>query len=270
MRDGEAIATALGGERYAKGWTFRCPVHDDHKPSASIRDDGLITRWVCGPERRRELWAALDKLGFTDDDRAARRVDPKTLEERLRASEKKAQALWTDIGGCSFQDVEHTECVSYLQRRGITLPRPECIRDRAGHGFSAAVTTPEGVLTCVHEKGGRTVKNTGHLSTGGAVQLSEPEDGVLGLAEGVEDALTATQLFGVSCWATLGAGRLHAIKIPLEVNCVHLYADNDDAGRAAVVEAVAAYTGSGLRVREAWPPEQYKDWNDALRAGWRP
>ena len=41
VRDGAAIAAALGGKRNGKGWNFRCPCHDDRNPSASIRDDGL-------------------------------------------------------------------------------------------------------------------------------------------------------------------------------------------------------------------------------------
>jgi hypothetical protein len=56
----------------------------------------------------------------------------------------------------------------------------------------------------------------------GAVQLNPPCDGELGLAEGVESALSATQLHGIPCWATLGAPRLSAIDLPSCVRRVHL------------------------------------------------
>jgi hypothetical protein len=65
VRDGAAIAAALGGSHYGKGWSFRCPCHDDRVASASIRNDGLVT-WFAGCPRS-EVLAALDALGFTDD-----------------------------------------------------------------------------------------------------------------------------------------------------------------------------------------------------------
>ena len=34
----ETIAKALGGRKAGSGWTARCPAHDDHTPSLSIRD----------------------------------------------------------------------------------------------------------------------------------------------------------------------------------------------------------------------------------------
>ena len=36
----------------------------------------------------------------------------------------------------------------------------------------------------------------------GAVRVAPPEQGRLGLAEGIESALSAMQLFGIPCWAT--------------------------------------------------------------------
>jgi len=43
---------------------------------------------------------------------------------------------------------------------------------------------------------------------------------------------------------------------------LHLFADNDDPGRAAVRRAVARHTGEGRRVTVHWPPDEYKDWNE--------
>lgn len=41
----EAIAKALGGHKAGRGWTARCPAHDDRSPSLSIhetRDDRVL------------------------------------------------------------------------------------------------------------------------------------------------------------------------------------------------------------------------------------
>ena len=64
----------------------------------------------------------------------------------------------------------------------------------------------------------------------GAVQLAWPDD-VLGIAEGIETALSAAQLFGIPTWACLGASRMATVKIPDSVKTVRIFADNDEAGR---------------------------------------
>lgn len=45
----ETIAKTLGGKKVGRGWVARCPAHDDHDPSLSIRDAGgkLLVR--CMP-----------------------------------------------------------------------------------------------------------------------------------------------------------------------------------------------------------------------------
>jgi hypothetical protein len=51
------IAAALGGRHNGKGWSFCCPCHDDRVPSASIRNDGLVTCFAGCP--RAEVTAEL-------------------------------------------------------------------------------------------------------------------------------------------------------------------------------------------------------------------
>ncbi|MCE3370507.1 toprim domain-containing protein, partial [Staphylococcus aureus] len=64
----------------------------------------------------------------------------------------------------------------------------------------------------------------------GAVRLAEPVDGKLGLAEGIESALSAMQLFGIPCWASLGNERFGLVAIPDSVRELHLFIDNDAGG----------------------------------------
>src|SRR5262249_11995028 len=126
MRDGAAIAAARNGRRYSGGWMFRCPCHNDHKPSASIRDDGLVTCFAgCS---RADVSTALDALGFTDDDRITTVAWTDDSEKRIR----KAQEDWAWSEKLTRpEDVEFVEW--YLRSRGITLPIPAVLR-RAGVG----------------------------------------------------------------------------------------------------------------------------------------
>jgi len=98
---------------------------------------------------------------------------------------------------------------------------------------------------------------------GGSVHLAAHTD-CLGLAEGTETALAAMQLSGVPVWSVLGGQRLCKPEIPNGVKEVHIFADNDDAGKLAAERAAGRYTLDGLKVLLRWPPPEFKDWNDAL------
>jgi hypothetical protein len=99
---------------------------------------------------------------------------------------------------------------------------------------------------------------------GGAVQLFRPGP-VLGLAEGVETAMSAAFLLGIPVWAALGAERLHQIIIPGVVEHLLLLPDNDRAGRVAVTRAETAYAGRSFVLDLEWPWFGLNDWNDVLR-----
>jgi putative DNA primase/helicase len=264
MRDVTAIAAALGGRRDGKKgwWKMRCPAHADHNPSLSMCEHNGAVKCHSGCTKQ-EILAALDALGFVDDG-SGTSID----YEAIRQSEEEriacAQFMW------EHEALPEAGAVAYyLARRGITLAVPAVMRRWSMNGFIACVQQLDGTITGVFYKipvGNRKGITHGVLR-GGAVQLTPVGDsGELGLAEGVETALSATQLFGIPCWATLGAERLHQIELPSSVRRLHLFVDNDDAGRKAVTSAVAHYCDSlGLHVREWWPPEQYKDWNDVVK-----
>lgn len=86
----------------------------------------------------------------------------------------------------------------------------------------------------------------------------------LGLAEGIETALSATALFGVPCWATLGTERFGRILLPSEVSELVLFLDHDGGGRRA--ERLARQAFVHVPHIETHVPEQPgDDWNDVLR-----
>lgn len=101
---------------------------------------------------------------------------------------------------------------------------------------------------------------------GGAVRLAEPGP-VLGLAEGIETAMSAMVILGLPVWATLGSKRLCTISLPPGVERLVLLPDRDAAGRAGAARALEVYVSAGLRVEVVWPPVGFKDWNDVLRKG---
>ncbi len=86
---------------------------------------------------------------------------------------------------------------------------------------------------------------------------------VLGLAEGIETALSAQQIFELPVWAVLGS-RFDRVTIPADVIEVQIFADNGAPGREAATKARDTFTKAGKRVAIRRPPENFGDWNDAL------
>ncbi len=101
----------------------------------------------------------------------------------------------------------------------------------------------------------------------GAVRLHGPRGGKLGLAEGIETALSAKQLSGIPCWATLGTERFGLVAIPESVSELHLFIDHDAGGVQAELRARAAYVREGRTILTHRPPQPGTDFNDVLMAG---
>ncbi|MGB3795397.1 MAG: toprim domain-containing protein, partial [Alteraurantiacibacter sp.] len=99
-----------------------------------------------------------------------------------------------------------------------------------------------------------------------AVRLFAPASGKLGLAEGIESAMSAYALTGIPVWATLGNERFGLVSVPESVSELHLFVDHDSGGELAVSRGLAAYARDGrtIQVRKPYAPDT--DWNDELTA----
>jgi len=108
----------------------------------------------------------------------------------------------------------------------------------------------------------------GSIPKGSAVRLF-PAEKVLGVAEGIETALSAHFMFGIPVWSTISAVGMANWIPPQKVETIVIYGDNDTnfAGQAAAYalasKLVALY---GLKAEVRIPPVAGWDWNDALKA----
>jgi hypothetical protein len=90
-----------------------------------------------------------------------------------------------------------------------------------------------------------------------------PAGDAVALAEGTETALAVMQLSGMICWASLGATRIHTIRLPSTVREVWHFPDSDDAGLTSVSKVFAAFSPVRRVVMQS-PPKGFGDWNDYL------
>ena len=93
-----------------------------------------------------------------------------------------------------------------------------------------------------------------------------PEDGHLGIAEGIETALSAQAIFGVPTWAALSADGLRRWQWPEGVARVSIFADAGDVGRQAAATLADRLNIANIANRIVGPLHG-DDFNDDLRRG---
>jgi len=84
-----------------------------------------------------------------------------------------------------------------------------------------------------HAKAPAGKKMLGTIAEAAVRLFPMPEDGRIGVAEGIETALAAHRIFGVPVWAALSANGLARVQWPEGTQHVTIHADAGDAGRQA-------------------------------------
>ena len=271
--DAHGLTLALSGRWFGSYGLCQCVCHDDGRtPALKItdddrKDDGIDLHCFAGCDWR-DVKAELQERGLLP---AATTSSPRRRQRRRRPPDAKpvdsnqhgphAVEIWR----ASMAAID-TNVGTYLRGRAITLPVPPSLRFHpsltytpTGTAFPAmvaAVQGPDRKITAVHRTyllpsgADKAPLSAPKMALGplgsGAVRLARAAKN-LGLAEGIETALSAMQLFDVPCWAALGS-RLSRVGLPDAVQHVVLYADNGEPGLQAAHKAIEAFTGQGRKV----------------------
>jgi putative DNA primase/helicase len=279
-RRAREIVDSLGGTWRRSRGMCRCPAHDDRTPSLSVSLGQRAILFHCFAGCSNDaIIAELGQRGIRARELFDGSGGPLPEAPRKESVDRNATRLWR--GADAFRA---TPAEVYLLRRGLTqVPSDLRFHPKTPLGprgavrflpaMLAAVRTDLGVIavhrTFLDTSAGRLAgferpkRALGSLQHG-AVRLGMPREGRLGLAEGVETALSAMQLFGVPCWATLGNERFGLVTIPESVRELHLFVDNDPGGDLAEERAREAYTCEGRRIVATRPSNANEDWNDVL------
>jgi putative DNA primase/helicase len=225
-----------------------------------------------------EILKAIDEIIGTDCPAAV----PRKLDDGDR---RKVAALQRLVSARSDDAVVN----AYLRSRGITATSPVFIGFRAlpyydgrKHvgNFAAVVVpilSPLGKVISAHriyvtdavaERKKFTALASGDTLNGAAVRLCDVDE-EMGVAEGIETALAAHQLFGVPVWSVLNANGLVTFRPPSTVRRVHVFGDNDDSGtgQAAAWQLAAALRRAGIEAPVNLPETAESDWLNVLNGG---
>lgn len=275
---GRAIVEALGGQWQTSGGMCRCPAHDDATPSLSVRRGRrqLLFHCFAGCDST-DVLRALRGLRL-ETGSTATAVHPDWDTNSASRLSSLAGRLWSDA-----RPVAGSRAAHYLRGRGLTdIPGELRFHPRTPHGRSPVTSFRPALIAAVRDDAWlvgihRTFLDIDRSSAGaseakralgrlgsGAVRFGRPKNDALGLAEGIETALSATKLTGIPCWAALGTERFRHVAIPASVRTLILFLDNDAGGRRAESLAREAHARFERTVEARYPADAGEDWNDAL------
>lgn len=276
------LVKRLGGIWTPGGGMCRCPAHNDRTPSLSVRvgRTALLFKCFAGCETI-DVMRAIRRLDLSitaGGEKFAglpnRPLSPAWLRRR-------AQNLWDEA-----LPIAGTPAQAYLLRRAIPLT-PSALRyqPRTPLGRGKLAVFRPAMLAAIHEDDrlvalqrtfldGHEPRRARDLANprrslaqpGRGAVLLAPATEVLGLAEGLESALSAMILLGIPVWATLGSERFPHVAVPKTVTRLILLPDNDRAGRIGAAKASEAHAVPGRTIETIWPPAGFNDWNDLLRS----
>lgn len=280
-RRARQIVDALGGHWSGRQGMCCCPAHDDRTPSLSVGlTSGAILFHCFAGCSSEEVIEGFKRHGIQPRDLFDGQSGPIAEIVKPTGPNPNACRLWREA-----IPITGTLAERYLTNRCIPL-RPTELRflERTPLGRKSDVRFLPALISAVRMDIGiiaiqrtfldpvtalkadffKPKRALGQLGEG-AVRLSAPTEGRLGLAEGTESALSAQILFGIPCWATLGNERFGLAAIPESITELHLFVDADKGGDLALKRGMETYARAGRTIIPHTPTKSGSDWNDELR-----
>jgi hypothetical protein len=279
------LAAKLGGKVNGDWINIRGPGHSSDDFSLGVcpnphAPDGFVVHSLAGdsPSVCRAYVKA--KLGGLD------------LNDDVEISTKQKSSAFVPFLWAEAQPIEGTPAAKYLGLRNCSpatgTPWPADLRSHPTCPFGAFkfpalmglvrnVVTGEPVgihRTALSDDGASKRMMPSGLpprmvlgrASGAAIQLHQASF-VLGLAEGIETALSAQKIFKVPVWAALSATGIRSFPVIHGVSRLFVFADNDGPGLAAARRCKRRYRDAGIETQIRHPSEYGTDWNDYLLKG---
>ncbi|MEO5951568.1 MAG: toprim domain-containing protein [Chloroflexia bacterium] len=286
------LASAIGGE-FRKGWfNIPAPGHSSRDRSLGFQFDpsapgGLRIHTFSRPGIsvcRAHIEALLNK--FLAGGSITLEVGSLAQNEnRIARGIASAQAIWNEAA-----PIKGTIAEAYLNFRGCQVSEaiiaaaslrfhPHCIfgyeRYPAMVALMRNVATgqPSGIhRTALKDDGtgkrtlpeGKSAKMMMGTPKGSAVMLMQCST-ILGISEGIESGLSASQLFGIPVWATMSAKGIADFPVIYGLKHLTVFADHDPVGLAAARSCGGTYKEAGIEGQIRCPPKNESDWNSYMK-----
>lgn len=288
-----SILTVLGiDERALSGKHGPCPMCGGKDRFRFDDREGRGTYFCsgCGAGDGVQLAMGITGQSFRDVARAVERIAGTARPSNTkpeRSDDDKLRALRRAF--LESKPIERgDEACRYLAGRGLRLyDLPESIRLHPGMPYrdgGAVMGTFPTMLATVTDAAGRALSMhrtfiqdgtkapvpapkklmQGLPLSGAAIRLT-PVSRSLGIAEGIETALAASELFEVPVWSCISTAGIESFEPPEGVRHVIVFADNDAnfAGQAAAYRAAHRLSLKSYEVEVCIPPNA-GDWLDEL------
>ncbi len=257
---------------------------NDRASFTDLEGRGTYYCRACGPHDGFDLLMSLNSWDFKRTAREVERVLGVPEKVRFQPKRDPAKALnriWLGSHPVKHGDQAH----QYLRARGLSrLPtglrfhpglRAEgrtfpamlgILQNVSGKAVSIHRTFLEGNRKAVIPDPKRTMTPTTTIK-GAAVRLWTAASEV-GLAEGIETAAAAAELFNLPVWACVSAFGLETVELPESIRNVTIFGDEDSttefAGQLAAYAAAQRFSRQGRNVKVYIPAIPGMDWNDEL------
>lgn len=285
--------------RYMTGKQGPCPIcgGKDRFRFDNKNGDGTFYCNQCGAGRGTRMVMLLGDLSFKDACFKIKSILPETYEmPKIARPDRdpdevndRAQALWRSGLG-----VANTLAEIYLRSRCLGAPWPRALRFDHAVRYDGEYGSFPCLLAEVSTEGGKfgtlhrtylTIKNdfaikapvpsprklfAGGFPEGGAVRLY-PFEEHLGVAEGIETAMSCHIMESLPVWATVTANGMAAWKWPEQTRAITIFGDNDATFTGHQAAYTLAYRAkrAGLAVQVKIPDTMGTDWNDVLMGKYR-
>lgn len=278
-QEADRVVRQLAGKWHGDYALCRCPAHKDGKASLTVRvgDRAVLFHCFagCTPDSIMSALRSGKIIAPIDHDPGERRQAKSDFK-------KLALSIWR------FADpFAGTLADRYLRSRaiiptGVTARYDAKCQFGAGEekAFAPALIVPieeDSGVVAIH----RTFLNAdgtgkadidepkrmlGNPGSGAVRWGGIPADGILRLAEGVEDAASVMNLLepGLFVWPVLGIERYQTISIPESIKRVVIYSQHGREAARAIKRATPHLTANGRQL-VVKPPPHDGDWNDLLQ-----
>jgi hypothetical protein len=174
----------------------------------------------------------------------SRKLDPFNMPETIRYSE----ALERLDRGTDLREVMPAMIAKVLEA-------PKSLTGR-----------PYGVHRTYLQENGKKALGNARMALGPiggrAVALGLPSNGVIGITEGIETALSVQQNTGLRCWSAISAPNMRSLRLPTDISGVVIFAEPDSTGTEAAMFSAERWSTEGKIVRVATSTDG--DANDIL------